>query len=476
MKHCNLYILFSLACPLIIGATPEQATYFQAHTLHSASPHVTVIGTGYVGLVTGAGLAHLGNTVTCADIDTDKIESLQKGGIPIYEPGLYDIVSPVVAQKKLTFTNDVPSAIRHADVIFIAVGTPMDDSGKADMSYVANVVETIAQELTTYKIICTKSTVPVGTGTWIRTLLESKGIQSDLFDVVSNPEFLREGSAVGDFLKADRVVIGVESEKAATIMKHLYKGLFDKGSSCVLTNIPTSETIKYASNAFLATKLSFINEMANFCDATGADSATVSYAMGLDHRIEAQFLHPGPGYGGSCFPKDTQALVLIGNQHGVDFKVVQAAIQANTQQKNIAVKKLLDLMNNNVSEKTIAVLGLAFKANTDDIRYSSSIATIQQLLDKGAYIKTYDPEAMDNMRQLFPHITYCDSTLQALQDADAVLIMTEWNEFKNIDIAKLTSLVKNRVIIDTRNILDTSELKKHGFAFDCIGRSYTRNQ
>jgi UDPglucose 6-dehydrogenase len=430
---------------------------------------IAVVGTGYVGLVTGAGLAEAGNKVICADVDSKKIEMLQKGIIPIYEPGLKELVDSNVTSGLITFTTDVADAIAQAQVIVIGVGTPMNENGSANLTYIESVLNTTASAINGFKVIVTKSTVPVGTGAWIRSYLESKGVPSTLFSLVSNPEFLREGNAVGDFLHPDRIVLGTESSQGLELMKEVYKTFVNNGTHIIYTTIPTSETIKYASNAFLAVKLSYINEIANLCDATGADIKTVAVAMGLDKRISPLFLNPGPGFGGSCFPKDSQALLYMADQKHMQMPVVQASITTNEMQKTKPAEKLLALLNNDIHNKKIAILGLAFKANTDDIRYSPAISTIEILLERGAIIKAFDPAAMDNMKAILPQITYCNSTYETVNQADAVIIMTEWNEFKNIDLQLLSDLVTSKVIVDSRNVLNISKLKELGFIFDTMG-------
>ncbi len=432
---------------------------------------IAVIGTGYVGLVTGAGLASLGNTVICADIAADKIAQLKQGNIPIYEPDLKKLVAYGVEQNTLSFTTDVASAIEQASVIFIAVGTPMDDSGAADLRAFLAVSKTIATHMNTHKTIVTKSTVPVGTGSYLEELLtKTYGISPDLFSIVSNPEFLREGSAVYDFLNPDRVVIGAEDNSAFETMATVYHQLVEDGVPFVWTNIPTAELIKYASNAFLATKLSFINEIANLCDATGAHVKTVAYAMGLDSRISPRFLNPGPGYGGSCFPKDTQALVHIANQHGITLNTVIGGMHTNDTQQLIPIHKLHAVMPS-CAGKMIAVLGLAFKANTDDIRYSPALTVIEALLQDGATVYTYDPAAMQNTAVLFPSITYCNSAYETLIGADALIIMTEWDEFKHLNLEKVKNLMTGNIIIDARNLLHADKVQQHGFYYDGIGQA-----
>lgn len=445
----------------------EQSTTSSRYT---TNPKITIIGVGYVGLVSGAGLAELGNQVMCTDIDTKKIEMLNTGTIPIYEPGLKEIVDHNVATGRLSFTTNVLQALDAADVIFICVGTPMADNGAADLSYIQSTVEMIARALKSYKVIVTKSTVPTGTGAWIRSLLQAKGIDGASFDVVSNPEFLREGTAVKDFLAPDRIVIGAESERAFEIMNKVYEKMIERDVPLIRTNLVASETIKYASNAFLAIKLSYINEIANLCDETGADAKAVAQGMGLDKRINPYFLNPGPGFGGSCFPKDSRALLYMAQLKGIDLHTVNASLIANETQKKKPFEKLVKILGEDLSNKTIAILGLAFKANTDDIRCSPSITTIELLLKHGAKIQAYDPAANETMRHVFPDITYCRSAYQAAKGTDAIIIMTEWEEFKYLDLAKIGTLTKSRILIDTRNILPINEFKKHNYTFDVIGR------
>lgn len=438
---------------------------------------ITIIGTGYVGLVSGACLAEIGNSVICADIDTRKIDLLRKGTMPIYELGLEELVARNIEAERLMFTDNIAEAIMMSDIVFIAVGTPMGDDGSADLSYINEAVRTIAENLTSHKIIVTKSTVPVGTGKKIRTQLEEKyGIDPHLFSIVSNPEFLREGLAVSDFLNPDRLVIGTDSDSALIALCEIYETLIAGGTPYVLTDVQTAEMIKYASNAFLSIKISYINEIANLCDATDADVKTVAYAMGLDHRISPAFLNPGPGFGGSCFPKDTQAIVYIANQHNLPFHTVQAALDANEVQQTKPVEKLEALVQRELGEnlegKIVAVLGLAFKANTDDVRYSPSIKTIELLQQKGAIVKAYDPIAIANMRRIFPDLLCCTSLYETAADADAVIIMTDWDQIKQIDFERLKSVMHYPIIVDSRNIVNPEILKQFGFACDTIGRSY----
>ena len=443
-------------------------------------PLITIVGTGYVGLVSGVGLAEIGNHVICADVVQEKIKMLQAGIMPIFEHGLQELVASNVMQTRLSFTADVESAVRQADVLFIAVGTPMADDGQADLSAVRHVIDMVAKNMNSYKVIVIKSTVPVGTCAHVRAQLQDLGVAPEQFDIVSNPEFLREGIAVSDFLHPDRVVIGVESERAREIMQLIYQPMIDQQVAVVYTNLETSETIKYASNAFLAAKISFINEIANLCDVTGASVYTVGRAMGLDRRIGPLFLNPGPGFGGSCFPKDCEALIYQAQTRGVDMKIVKATLQANDCQKEVAVKKLSVLMQklsqqdgttaNVMQGKTVAVLGLAFKANTDDVRYSPSIVAIKTLLAQGATVRAYDPAATENMRKLFPDIMYASSPYEALDGVDACLVMTEWPEFKALDLARVAHLMKQKIVVDMRNILDRGQLTDLGFYSDAIGR------
>lgn len=438
---------------------------------------ISVIGTGYVGLVSGACLADIGNSVICADIDTNKINLLRAGIMPIYELGLEELVERNVEIERLIFTDNVAQAITMADIIFIAVGTPMGDDGSADLSYINDVIKMIAENITSHKIIVTKSTVPVGTGKKIREKLQHEyGIDPQLFSIVSNPEFLREGLAVNDFLYPDRLVIGTDSDNALIDLCQIYEPLISGGTPYVLTDVQTAEMIKYASNAFLSVKISYINEIANLCDATDADVKTVAYAMGLDHRISPAFLNPGPGFGGSCFPKDSQAIVHIAHQHNLPFHTVQAALNANAIQQTKPVEKLQSLIARELHEdlagKTVAVLGLAFKANTDDVRYSPAIKTIELLQQHGAYVKAYDPIAIDNMRKIFPDLDYYHSIYDAATDADAVIIVTDWDQIKQIDFARLKKIMRTPLVVDARNIVHPETLKKLGFACDAIGQSY----
>ena len=430
---------------------------------------ICIIGVGYVGLVSGAGLSEFGNEVTCVDLDQEKIKQLNNYEIPIYEPGLKSLVKTNINNKKLHFTNDINKAIRNSKIIFIAVGTPQKKNGEADLSYVYAAANSIADNLNNYKIICTKSTVPVGTGHEIEKIILSKN-DIKLFDYVSNPEFLREGSAVNDFMIPDRLVIGSRSNKAFNLMKNVYRPLFINETPIVNSSVETAEMIKYASNAFLALKISYINEIANLCEIVGADVHQVAKAMGQDGRISPKFLHPGPGFGGSCFPKDTVALSLLGTKNKLPLKTVEAAIEVNNNQSIRMVEKINKLLDNKVSNKKISILGLAFKPKTDDVREAASRKIIPQLIKLGATIYAYDPVAMNNFKNHFPDINYFDSWENAVTDTDACVILTEWNELRGIDLKKLKSLMSKPVILDTKNILSVSKLEKLGFKYDNVGR------
>ena len=431
---------------------------------------ITVIGTGYVGLVSGAGISDFGHRVTCADIIESKIKLLKNGEIPIYEPGLHELVDRNVNAGRLSFTTNVDEAIQQADVIFIAVGTPQSDNGEANISAVESVARSIGKNLNSYKVICTKSTVPVGTGNIICKLIRENMVDGGEFDYVSNPEFLREGSAVKDFLWPDRVVIGASSIKAFNIMKDVYSPLYINEKPILHTNVATAEMIKYAANAFLALKISYINEVANLCEAVGADVHLVAKGMGQDGRISPKFLHPGPGFGGSCFPKDTQAFATLSRKKGVPMNTIDAAITTNNIQKKRMVEKLKNLIGGDFSGKTIGILGLAFKPNTDDVRESSSIEMIQSILDGGGKVKAYDPIANKSMQHIFPDLNYVHSWEETCDGVEAMVIMTEWNEFRGMDLKKLKKLMKTPLVLDTRNILSMDKLSEYGFQFDNVGR------
>ncbi len=430
-----------------------------------------VIGTGYVGLVTGACLADFGNHVICSDIDEDKISKLKQGIIPIYEPGLKEVVDRNVLKNRLIFSTDVVQAIRDTEVIFIAVGTPPGAGGEADLSTVLKVSETIAKNLNGYKVIVTKSTVPAGTGEKVRNVILQQGPKNAEFDVVSNPEFLREGSAVDDFMRPDRVVIGVNSDRAAEVMRHVYRPLYINETPMVITNVESSEMIKYASNAFLAVKISFINEVANICEQIGADVHVVAKAMGLDGRISPKFLHAGGGYGGSCFPKDTLALVKTAEDVKTPTMVVKAAIEANEKQKLRMVGKIKSLVGD-LKGKTIGLLGLAFKPNTDDIRDATSLVIIGEILKSGGKVKAYDPAAMDSVKAQYPQFTidYKNDAYEVAKDADCLVIVTEWNEFRELDLTRIRAELKAPNVVDCRNVYTPKEMKQLGFEYTGVGR------
>lgn len=430
---------------------------------------ICVVGTGYVGLVSGACLADFGNHVICADIDKDKIDKLNKGIIPIYEPGLKEVVDRNVEKGRLLFSNDVDASIRDTEVVFIAVGTPPGEGGEADLRIVFSVSESIAKNLNSYKVVVTKSTVPAGTGKKVYDLLTKKAPKGSEFDVVSNPEFLREGSAVNDFMRPDRVVIGSNSDRATEIMKQVYRALYINETPMVITNVETSEMIKYASNAFLAVKISYINEIANICDKIGADVKVVAKAMGLDGRISPKFLHAGGGYGGSCFPKDTLALTQTAKEVGVENLVVNAAIAANEHQKLLMVDKIKKMVGD-LKGKTIALLGLSFKPNTDDIRDATSLVIIEEILKAGGKVRAYDPVAQEVMQKTLPQIQYCKDAYDTAEGADCLVVVTEWNEFRELDMEQAKKKLKSPKVVDCRNVYDPKEMKKMGFEYIGVGR------
>lgn len=436
---------------------------------------IAVIGTGYVGLVSGACLSQFGMNVICMDKDEDKIEKLNKGIIPIYEPGLKEIVDKNVNSGRLEFTTDLKYAVENSEVIFIAVGTPPLEDGSADLQYVLSAAEEIAENMNGYKVVVDKSTVPIGTGKMvtskIQEVLNRIGVDYK-FDVVSNPEFLREGSAVKDFTHPDRVVIGAESELAKKIMKQIYNVLYLISVPFVITNTETAEMIKYASNAFLATKITFINEMANICESIGADVHHVAKAMGLDGRISSKFLHPGPGYGGSCFPKDTKALINIAKENGSETKLVEAVVDINEKQKERMVQKIISKIGD-LEDKTVTLLGLSFKPNTDDLRDSPALYIGERILELGANVNVYDPIAMENCKNLYPQykFNYCSNEYEASKESDAIVLATEWNEFRSLDLQRIKKLLKAPIFIDLRNVYEPDYMKEIGFDHEGVGRS-----
>ncbi len=433
--------------------------------------HIGIVGAGYVGLVTGACFAEFGLFVTCVDKDEKRISSLKKGLIPFYEPGLDELVKRNIKQGRLRFTTKIAKAVESSLAIFIAVGTPGRGDGSADLKYVEEVAGEIAGHMDGYKVIVTKSTVPVGTGEKIREII-SKNLRGKTdFDIVSNPEFLREGSAIEDFMRPNRVVIGANSPQAVAIMKDLYKPLYLIEAPFVITDIETAELIKYASNSFLATKISFINEMANLCEKVGADVHMVAKGMGLDQRIGPKFLHPGPGYGGSCLPKDTNALVKMAEEHSVNLGIIDAAVKANERQKELMVQKIKDAMGI-LKGRTVAVLGLSFKPNTDDTRDAPSLYIIHALVKEKVNIRAYDPVCAAKEDKVSPRVKYCKDPYDAAKGADALIIMTEWNEFRNLELDKIKKLLKEHYFFDLRNIYDPRRMKEKGFKYYCVGRSW----
>jgi UDPglucose 6-dehydrogenase len=431
---------------------------------------IAVIGTGYVGLVTGAGLADFGNDVICCDIDERKIEALNRGEIPIYEPGLDTIVHRNVAEGRMKFTTDLPEAIRSSRAIFIAVGTPPKPDGSADLRYVEEVARTIARYMNGPKLVITKSTVPIGTGRMIERIITEAG-NGHRASVVSNPEFLREGSAIEDFMKPDRVVIGASDPESAELMKQIYAPLHSLEIPFVVTNVESSELIKYAANGFLATKISFINEIAVLCERLGADVQDVARGMGLDSRIGPKFLQAGPGYGGSCFPKDTSAMADIARRNGYEFEIIEAVLRVNDAIKQRMVDKTVEALDGEARGKTVGILGLAFKPETDDMRDSPTIPLINGLQKHGAKIRAYDPQAMDNAKKIFDGLTYCDDAYETANGADALIIATEWNEFRALKLERIKKLLRTPLIVDLRNVYDPQRMKAEGFTYVCVGRA-----
>ncbi|MBI4687183.1 MAG: UDP-glucose/GDP-mannose dehydrogenase family protein [Nitrospirae bacterium] len=431
--------------------------------------NICVIGSGYVGLITGACFAEFGLSVVCVDNDAKKVKSMQKGNVPFYEPGLEELLQRNIKAGRIRFTTNIGEAIDSSLVIFIAVGTPPRGDGSADMRYVEGVAKEIAGHMNSYKVIVTKSTVPVGTGEKLRQII-SKNLKENVdFDIVSNPEFLREGAGIEDFMRPNRVVIGASSAQAAAIMKDLYKPLYLIETPVIITNVKTAELIKYASNAFLATKISFINEISGLCEEVGANVQVVAKAMGLDHRIGSKFLHAGPGYGGSCFPKDTRALFNIGKNNGIELEIIKAVIAVNEKQKEKMMRKIKDAMGT-LKGKTICMLGLSFKPNTNDIREAPALYLIERLLKLGVKIRAYDPAAVEDTKEVFPTITYCKDSYDAAKGADAVVIATEWNQFRNLDLSKIKSLAKGSFFFDLRNIYEPEKVRKTGFNYYSVGR------
>jgi UDPglucose 6-dehydrogenase len=431
--------------------------------------NICVVGVGYVGLVTGTCFAEFGVDVALVDKDEDRIASLKDGRVPFFEPGLEELVRKNTREGRLTFTTDLGQAVNDALVLFICVGTPSSPDGEADLQYVREVAADIGRTMRGYKVVVTKSTVPVGTAELVRGIIREQLAGDIPFDVASNPEFLREGAAVEDFMRPNRVVVGTDSAQAQAILKDLYRPLYLIETPVVMTNIPTAEMIKYAANAFLATKISFINEIANLCEYYGADVHHVAKAMGLDHRIGGKFLHPGPGFGGSCFPKDTRALVRLAERRGYDLQIVRAAIEVNERQGHRMVKKIETALGG-LDGRTVAVLGLTFKPNTDDIREAPALFIIRELLARGARVRAFDPVGMDNARAVLPEVVYAQDTYDAAEGADALVLVTEWNQFRNIQWDRMTGRMKGRVVLDLRNIYDPERLREKGFTYYSVGR------
>ena len=431
--------------------------------------HIAVIGTGYVGLVTGACFAEFGVDVTCVDVDVEKVNKLNNGIIPIYEPGLDKIVEKNSAAGRLHFTTSITEAVEQAQVVFLAVGTPPKEDGSPDMSYYQQAAKDVAGAMNGYKVLVTKSTVPVGTGKWLREFVsENLKFQTE-FGVASNPEFLREGAAIEDFMRPDRVVIGSNESRAIDVMKELYRPLYLIETPIVITSLEAAELIKYAANAFLATKITFINEIANLCDAIGCDVHDVARGMGMDNRIGRKFLHPGPGYGGSCFPKDTRALTTVADAFGVETRIVDAVIEANDRQRDAMIPKIEKLVGS-LDGKKIGLLGLSFKPETDDMRESPAIEIVGEMIRRGASVKAYDPVAMDEARHYISGIDYATDEYDAIAGADALVIVTEWNQFRALDMEKVKELLISPKIADLRNIYEPADMREMGFEYVGVGR------
>jgi UDPglucose 6-dehydrogenase len=432
--------------------------------------NICVVGVGYVGLVTGSCFSEFGLRVSCVGVDESKISMLNQGKVPIYEPGLAELIQKNVKEGRISFTTDIKEGVRNALVIFIAVGTPPDKEGRADLRYVEEVARSIGQTMNRYKVVVTKSTVPVGTGRLVEQIIRENLNEPCAFDVVSNPEFLREGSAIEDFMRPNRVVIGAESEQAVAILQDLYNPLYLIETPFVITDIATAEMIKYASNAFLATKISFINEMANICEKVGADVHKVAKGMGLDRRIGSKFLHPGPGFGGSCFPKDTQAISQIAKEHGYEFKIVDAVIKVNDDRPGEMIDKIVSAVGGDLKGKALGILGLTFKPNTDDMRESPTIPIIEGLQQRGAKIQAYDPAGMDHAREYLQDIDFKKDLYAVAVEADALVLATEWTRFRNIDWDRIKELMKQQIVIDLRNIYKPERMRALGFQYTSVGR------
>ncbi|MEJ1994800.1 MAG: UDP-glucose/GDP-mannose dehydrogenase family protein [Limibacillus sp.] len=431
---------------------------------------VAMIGTGYVGLVSGACFSEFGTQVTCVDKDAGKIARLEKGEIPIFEPGLENLVQTNASAGRLTFTTDLASAVAAADIVFIAVGTPSRrGDGHADLTYVYEAAREIGRAMSGYTVVVTKSTVPVGTGRKVHDILSEVAPEGS-FDVVSNPEFLREGSAIGDFMRPDRVVIGSDSERAAEAMSQLYRPLYLIEKPILHTSLETAELTKYAANAFLAMKITFINEIADLCEQVGANVQDVAKGIGLDGRIGRKFLHAGPGYGGSCFPKDTLALVKTAQDFGAPIDLVETTVAVNDRRKKQMARRIVEACGGSVEGKTIALLGLTFKPNTDDMREAPSLEIVPALQAAGAKVRAFDPEGMEEAAKLLEGVTYCEDAYEAMEGADALAIVTEWNAFRNLDLGRVKKLLSEPVFVDLRNVYDTASMLEAGFRYSSIGR------
>ena len=433
---------------------------------------VAMIGTGYVGLVSGACFAHFGHHVTCVDKDADKIAALSRGEIPIYEPGLTELVRTNVGDHRLAFSTELSDPVAAADAVFIAVGTPSRrGDGHADLSYVYAAAREIAAALRGTTAVVTKSTVPVGTGDEVETIIREQRPDADVC-VVSNPEFLREGAAIRDFMHPDRIVVGVEDPRAREILAEIYRPLYLNAAPILYTDRRTAELIKYASNAFLATKITFINEVADLCEKVGADVQEVARGMGLDNRIGSKFLHAGPGYGGSCFPKDALALIKTGQDHEAPLRILETVVAVNDQRKRAMARKVATALGGNLRGKTVAVLGLTFKPNTDDLREAPALAVITALQDMGAKVRAYDPAGMPQAKNVLSGVTYADNAYACAQNAEALVIITEWEQFRALDLGRLKATMAQPVVVDLRNVYPPEELRKHGFRYQGIGRAW----
>ena len=437
--------------------------------------NITMLGTGYVGLVSGTCFSEFGFDVCCVDKDKDKINNLKNDIIPIYEPGLQNLVKKNKNSRRLSFSNDIDQNIKKADIVFIAVGTPSRrGDGHADLTYVYEAAEKIAKNLNGYTVIVNKSTVPVGTGAEVKNIIK-KINPNALFDVVSNPEFLREGNAIEDFMRPDRVVVGIETEKAKQLMSIIYKPLYLIETPILFTDLNTAELIKYSANAFLAVKISYINQMSDLCEKVGADVHDVAKGIGLDKRIGSKFLHPGPGYGGSCFPKDTLALVQTAKEYDLNLSLVETVVKYNKQRKSDMAVKIIEAFNNNCQNKKISILGLSFKPETDDMRDSPSLDIIPILKEKGFDISVFDPVAMDEAKKLLKNIEFSNNIEECLQDSDGLVILTEWNEFRGLSATRLKKVMKGNILIDLRNSLNPDSFKKSGFNLIQLGRTKKSN-